>query len=241
MIQVDLDPATKHLDPEFERKVREQKLACKEAAGWRCEYIYPNGKRCRAIEGQLKRKKGRNGRPDGWTVEHMHGCHADQDRFNPHPRLICLCARHHFKFDRHAELKDQIRQYRRGYQVTSTDALITHLMFTGITIIEVSDGYYWTIDGTDLEGYRTTAIHAVGAAIYQLRSLLAQTRADLLTTQETIQYLEEQFPGISTGKNDMKHIHQSSERRRTYGPNAGWTCAASAETRTTTKEGNSND
>jgi hypothetical protein len=193
MIQVDLDSATKHLDPDFERKVREAKLACKEAAGWRCEYIYPNGKRCSAVEGQLKRKKGRNGRPDGWSVTHMHGCHADQDRLNPHPRLICLCPRHHFEFDRNAELKDQVKMYRRGYQLTSTDALIAHLLFTGISIEEVTDGYTWTIDGTDLEGHRTTAIHAVGAAIYQLRSLQAKTQADLQAAQETIRHLEEQL------------------------------------------------
>ena len=65
MIQVHLDPAQKHLDPDFERKLRECKLACKEAAGWRCEYFYPNRKRCSVYEGQLKHKKGRNGRPDG--------------------------------------------------------------------------------------------------------------------------------------------------------------------------------
>lgn len=188
MIQVDLDHTTKHLDPDFERKVREAKLACKEAAGWRCEYIYPNGKRCSATEGQLKRKKGRNGRPDGWSVVHMHGCHADQDRLNPQPRLICLCPRHHIEFDRHAELKEQVKQYRRGYQLTSTDALISHLKFTGIDIVEGSDGYHWTIDGTDMQGHRNTAIHAVGAAIYQLRSLYGQA-------QETIQRLQQQLEG----------------------------------------------
>jgi hypothetical protein len=69
MIQVELDPATKHLDPDFERKVRECKLACKEEAGWRCEYVYPNGKRCRAIEGQLKRKK-REKRATCWMERH---------------------------------------------------------------------------------------------------------------------------------------------------------------------------
>jgi hypothetical protein len=201
MIQVELDPATKHLDPDFERKVRECKLACKEEAGWRCEYVYPNGKRCRAIEGQLKRKKGRNGRPAGWSVTHLHGCHLDQDRLNPRPRLVCLCARHHFELDRNLELKDQMKMYRRGYQLTSTDALLEHLRFTGISILEASDGYHWSIDGTDLEGHRTTAIHAVGAAIYQLRSLQAQTQAELLAAHEAIQHLESHIAAVREREN----------------------------------------
>lgn len=193
MIQVDLDPATKHIDPDFDRKLRECKVACKEAAGWRCEWVYPNGRRCNISEGQLKRSKGKNGRPDGWTVRHMHGCHVDKDPLNPHPRLICLCARHHFQFDRNDEAQDQARMYRRGYQLTSTDALIEHLHFTGISLCEASDGYYWTIDGTDLQGHRTSAIYAVGAAIYQMRSLLGKTQADLSLAQETITRLEEQL------------------------------------------------
>lgn len=193
MIQIDLDATTKHLDPDFERKRRECKIACKEAAGWRCEYIYPNGTRCSACDGKLKRKKGKNGRPDGWTIERMHGCHVDQDPLNPHPQLICLCARHHFEFDRSAELKEQTRQYRHGYQLTSTDALLEHLTQTGITICEASDGYHWSIDNSELAGHRTTAIHAVGAAIYQLRQLQTQTMADLQAAQETIRQLRNEL------------------------------------------------
>jgi hypothetical protein len=104
-----------------------------------------------------------------------------------------LCARHHFEFDRSTELQDQVRQYRRGYQLTSTDALIAHLVFTGITINEARDGYHWSIDGTDLHGHRTSAIYAVGAAIYQLRNLLTQTQADLVLAQDTIRHLEKEL------------------------------------------------
>lgn len=38
MIEVDLDPTTKHSDPHYKRKLREAKRACKEAAGWQSKW-----------------------------------------------------------------------------------------------------------------------------------------------------------------------------------------------------------
>jgi hypothetical protein len=58
--------------------------------------------------------------------------------------------------------------YRRGYQMTSTDALLTEMQDTGISVWEETDGYHWRVDGTELVGQRTTAVGAVCAAIRQM-------------------------------------------------------------------------
>lgn len=180
MIEFTLDSQTRHIDPDFARKLRECKLACKEAAGWQCEYVHQNGQRCKAREGQLRRKCGKHGRPDSWTVKHMHACHVDGDYDNPTPRLICYCPAHHMQFDRGTELQEHPNtMYRKGYQLTTTDALLEEVNSAGgISIWEASDGYHWRIDGTDIGGQRTTAAGAVGTAIYHLH-LLYQTQNTL--------------------------------------------------------------
>lgn len=167
----ELDPTTRHIDPDFARKLRETKLACKESAGWQCEHMHPNGQRCKAREGQLCRKQGRHGRPDSWTVVHLHACHLDSDPTNPQPRMICLCARHHMAFDWGTELTEQPGvKYRKGYHLTTTDALLEEINSTGsISVWEEADGYHWRVDGTNITGKRTTAVGAVGTAIYHLR------------------------------------------------------------------------
>src|SRR5260370_37536683 len=121
MIETSVDFTTQYTVPELKRKLREAKLACKEAATWQCEWSYPNGARCSARQNQIHRKKGRGSEPDGWKVTKLHGCHVDRnDPLNPKPRLICFCAKHHMEFDRNAERADCVRQYRRGQQPIRT-------------------------------------------------------------------------------------------------------------------------
>ena len=119
-------------------------LACKEAAGWQCEYVHPNGQRCKAREGQLRRKRGKHGRPDSWTVKHMHACHVDGDYDNSTPRLICYCPAHHMQFDRGTELQEHPNtMYRKGYQSTTTDTLLEEVNSAGgISIWEANDGFH---------------------------------------------------------------------------------------------------
>jgi hypothetical protein len=191
MIELSLDLATQHTDPDFKRKLREAKLACKEAAGWQCEWMYPNKTRCGARQNQLRKKKGKGSEPEGWSVMKLHGCHIDQnDPLNPNPRLICLCPKHHMEFDRCTELAEEIRQYRRGYQLTSTDSLIAAMQHTGIAIWEEADGYHWQIDGIPQRGKRTTAVGAVGAAIAHMYGLLTTTQRDLEMARREIAELQ---------------------------------------------------
>ncbi len=82
------------------------------------------------------------------------------------------------KLDRNKELRERLSCRRRGYQIT-TDSLLREINTTGITVTEHSDGYHWTIDGTDLAGQRTTAIAAIGSAIHQLCYLLEASRRKL--------------------------------------------------------------
>jgi hypothetical protein len=83
------------------------------------------------------------------------------------------------EFDRCTELAEEIRQYRRGYQLTSTDSLIIAMQHTGIAIWEEADGYHWQIDGIQQRGRRTTAVGAVGAAIAHMHGVLSTTQRDL--------------------------------------------------------------
>ena len=194
MIALELDLTTQHTDPAFQRKLREAKLACKEAAGWQCEWIYPNKVRCGARQNQLRRKKGRGSEPDGWQIMKLHACHLDQDPLNPNPRLICLCPKHHMQFDRCTELAEEIRQYRRGYRLTSTDSLMEAMQHTGISIWEEADGYHWQIDGIPQCGRRTTAVRAVGAAIACMHELLCTTQYNLEVASHEIAALRTAVP-----------------------------------------------
>ena len=178
MIEVELDPTTRHTDPHYKRKECEAKRACKEVAGWQCEWIHPNGQRCRARHGQLRRKKGRHGEPDGWIVIHLHACHVG-NKLGSLQKYICFCPSHHTEYDRNLELQEQVSCYRRGYQITSTDALLGAMQYTGIAIWEEPDGYHWRVDGTELFGHRTTAVGAVCAAIRQITHLVENTRCEL--------------------------------------------------------------
>ena len=45
------------------RRWNELKTACKERAGWQCEYVYPNKKRCSMREDEIRKSKRRRGRP----------------------------------------------------------------------------------------------------------------------------------------------------------------------------------
>lgn len=185
MIEVELDPATRHIDPHYERKLREAKRACKEAARWQCEHVYPNGQRCSARQGQLHRRKGRHGEPDGWSVMRLHACHVGNKQVRMQ-QFICFCPKHHAEYDRGIESQEQqqARCYRKGYQLTSTDALLEELKYAGITIWEQPDGYYWHIDGTTLQGHRTTAVKAVSAALAQLKTCLATVEQELAAARD---------------------------------------------------------
>ena len=195
MIEVELDPETKHTDPYYKRKLREAKRACKEAAGWQCEYIHPNGQRCSARQGQLRRKKGRHGEPDGWSVMRLHGCHVGNKQV-PQQQFICFCPKHHAEYDRGIELQEQVSCYRRGYQMTSTDALLTELQDSGISVWEETDGYHWRVDETDLVGRRTTAIGAVCAAVRQLSCQWAVTKRELDLLRKQSATLQASMTGL---------------------------------------------
>ncbi len=90
---------------------------------------------------------------------------------------------HYLKLNRNKELRERLSCRRRGYQITTTDSLLREINTTGITVVEQSDGYHWRIDRTDLAGYRTTAVAALGSALHQLCSTLALTRRELQQTQ----------------------------------------------------------
>ena len=170
------------------RRWDELKTACKERAGWQCEYVYPNGKRCSMREDEIRKSQRRRGRP---YVVHLHAAHLDnKDPSNPEPELVCLCPRHHMQMDRQVERRERLSQRRRGYQITTTDALLEEVNTAGMTITECSDGYTWKIDGTDLQGKKTTAVGAVGIAIHQVRCLLEMTRRELESTQRRLKDLE---------------------------------------------------
>jgi len=100
------------------------------------------------------------------------------------PSLVCLCAKHHMQMDRQAELCERLSSRRRGYQLTTTENLLREVNSTGVTIVEVVDGYEWRIGGTDLTGKRTTAVAAVGSAIHQMRCLLETMQFPYKQAQE---------------------------------------------------------
>ncbi len=158
----------------------ELRAACLERAGKQCEYVDPKtGKRCPIRDEDVRRSK-HSGRK---YVVSLYACHLHDDPENLDPELICLCPAHHMKLDRNKELRERLSCRRRGYQITTTDSLLREINMSGITIVEQSDGYHWTIDGTDLEGQRTTAIAAIGSAIHQLCYLLETSRRQLQAAQ----------------------------------------------------------
>ncbi len=158
----------------------ELRAACLERAGKQCEYVDPTtGKRCPIRDEEIRRSK-HSGRK---YVVALYACHLNDDPDNPEPELICLYPAHHMKLDRNKELRERLSCRRRGYQLTTTDSLLREINTSGITVTEHSDGYHWTIDGTELAGQRTTAVAALGSAIHQLCCLLALTRRELQQTQ----------------------------------------------------------
>ncbi len=166
----------------------ELKTACKERAGWQCEYIYQNGKRCGMREDEIRKSKRRPGRP---YVVHLHAAHLDnKNPGDPEPTLICLCPKHHMQMDRRAELREKLSTRRRGYQITTTDMLLEEVNTAGVAVEEYADGYTWRIDGTGLAGKKTTAVAAVGVAIHQMRCLLDMTRRELDAAQRQLEELE---------------------------------------------------
>lgn len=163
-----------------QREWEELKEACKESAGWRCQFIYPNGTRCSNYEGK-ERHRGYlmvdGKRRERKSMMHMHACHLDGDPENPRPRMLCLCPSHHTRRDRQEEKEaGYAGQGRRGYQLTTTDALLQEVNGSGITIIEQPDGYHWVLDGTDVSGHKRTATAAVAVAVHQLRCQRDQER-----------------------------------------------------------------
>lgn len=154
----------------------ELKTACKERAGWQCEYIYPNKKRCSMREDEIRKSKRRPGRPYG---VHLHSAHLDnKNPSDPEPELVCLWPKHHMQMGRQAELREKLSTRRRGYQITTTDLLLEEVNTAGITVEECPDGYTWRIDGTDRAGKKTTVVAAVDVAIHQMRCLLDMTRRE---------------------------------------------------------------
>jgi hypothetical protein len=186
------------------REWEELKRACKEAAGWRCEYIYPNGQRCKNCEGKDIYKgyivvNGKRTRKK--STMHMHAGHEKLDPENPRPRLRCLCPKHHTSNDRQQEREGGYSgASRRGYRITTTDNLLADIDTSGITILEDDDGYHWCIDGTEMQGIKQTASGALGIAIHHLRCLwrqeqqvLRRTERELREAQTTISQLQEKL------------------------------------------------
>lgn len=126
---------------------------------------------------------------------HLHGCHVGNKQV-PQQQFICFCPRHHAEYDRGLELQEQTSCYRRGYQMTSTDALLSELQDTGISVWEETDGYHWRIDGTDLGGHRTTAVRAVCAAIHQMSCQWETMKREVDLLKQQIAALQASHPGL---------------------------------------------
>ena len=169
------------------KRWNELKTACKERAGWQCEYAYPNGKRCGMREDEIRKSKRRPGRP---YIVHLHAAHlGNKNPDDPEAALMCLCPKHHMQMDRQIELREKLSTRRRGYQITTTDLLLEEINTAGISVEECSDGYRWRIDGTDITGKQTTAVAAVGVAVHQMRCLLEMTRRELEATRRRLEEL----------------------------------------------------
>lgn len=153
----------------YNEQFEEEKLACKERAGWQCEAILPwTGERCPTRDGDEKYSR-RSRRK--WIV-YLHAAHINNDPQNPTPELVCLCPSCHMRLDRQKENAERPTQRRRGYELTSTDRLVEAVGQAGVTLNAVSEGYHWQVEGTVFEGNATTAVSAVGRAIARMRTEL---------------------------------------------------------------------
>ena len=151
----------------YNERFEEEKLACKERAGWQCEAILPwTGKRCPTRGGDelWSRRSKRK-----WIV-YLHAAHLNNDPENPNAELICLCPSCHMRMDRAKEKLKRTSQHRRGYELTSKDRLVDAVNRAGLILTPLSEGYHWNVEGTDYEGSVTTAVSAVSHAIARLRS-----------------------------------------------------------------------
>jgi hypothetical protein len=66
---------------------QQQARACKETAGWKCEW-------CKAEHGVTRRYSKKTGAE---YIVYLHACHTS--RYSKNPKLICLCCRCHAFFD----------------------------------------------------------------------------------------------------------------------------------------------
>ena len=153
----------------YNERFKEEKLACKERAGWQCEAILPwTNERCPTRDGDEKYSRRRKRK---WIV-YVHAAHVNGDPDNPTPELVCLCPSCHMRMDRQKENAERPTQRRRGYELTSTDRLVEAAGSAGLTLSAGSEGYHWQVEGTVLEGSANTAVSAVGHAIARMRSEL---------------------------------------------------------------------
>ena len=154
----------------YHEQFEEEKLACKERAGWQCEAMLPwTGERCPTKEGDVlwSRRSKRK------YIVYLHAAHLNNDPQNPKPDLICLCPSCHMRLDRNKEQEVQASQRRRGYELTSTDRLVAAVGQAGLTVTPISEGYHWQLAGTEFEGTATTALNAVSHAIGRMRTEIA--------------------------------------------------------------------
>jgi hypothetical protein len=158
------------------RRWRELREACLERAGKRCEFVYPNGKRCARHDEEERISKSSGKR----YIVYLHAAHLhNSGPEDQEPELICLCPSHHLKRDRQLEALERISQRRRGYRITTTDTLLEEARSAGVEITEHSDGYHWSVEHLGLGGRSTTAAGAIGCALYQLRLAAARLKAKL--------------------------------------------------------------
>ena len=151
----------------YDERFEEEKLACKERAGWQCEAILPwTNERCPTKDGDEKWSRRSNRK---WIV-YLHAAHVNNDPENPHAELVCLCPSCHMRMDRAKQKLERTSQRRRGYELTSTDRLVETVSSAGLRLTPVSEGFHWNVEGTEYEGNATTAVSAVSHAIARLRS-----------------------------------------------------------------------
>src|SRR5713101_725468 len=135
----------------YNERFEEEKLACKERAGWQCEAILPwTNERCPTRDGDEKwsRRSKRK-----WIV-YVHAAHVNGDPENPTPELVCLCPSCHMRMDRQKENAERPTQRRRGYELTSTDRLVEAAGSAGLTLSAMSECYHWHLEGTFLRRLR---------------------------------------------------------------------------------------
>lgn len=153
----------------YNERFEEEKLACKERAGWQCEAILPwTNERCPTRDGDEKFSRRRKRK---WIV-YVHAAHINGDPDNPTPELVCLCPSCHMRMDRQKENAERPTQRRRGYELTSTDRLVEAASSAGLHLTPITEGYHWSVEATEYEGNASTAISAVSQAIARMRTEL---------------------------------------------------------------------